>query len=817
MSASGWVLACAALLTPAAAWAQSSIAFHIPAEPLADALVDFGLQASVSIGVGDLAVCGGEGRAVSGRLAVAEGLNRLLADTRCGFEVVDARTYRIVRRAAAPPPRRALATPAPPPQVDSISDVVLDVTVTATKRPSLIDRVPASVSIASANLLTSARIDNLSDLTAEFAGVTSTNLGPGRDKVFVRGLSDGAFTGRTQSTVGLYLDDVPITYNAPDPDLRLVDVERVELMRGPQGTLYGVGSMGGIIRIITKKPDLDYLSEGIAVGAEVTRYGRPSNSIDAMLNVPIVPGKVAVRAVAYREDSGGYIDDIGLGINNVNHTRQVGGRAAVAAEVNPDWRVTGGFNYQQLKADDSQYADQFLPRLERDNQVREPHENDFAQGFTTLEGGGGWGRLKLSTSYLIHDFDSRYDASAALPVFGAPPGPGVFDDHNRVMLAVAEAVLTSPTGRRLQWLAGAYGSDAVQRSSLTLNALDSPATGGGFAYQGGPNPGELYHENRRDHLGEAALYGEATYSITSTLGLTAGVRVFHSWLSTTSLVRQQQATRPFSGYTKTNDWSPKLVASWQASSTSLFYLQASEGYRVGGFNTSGRIGQLFTAATAGRQPDRLFLPDTLWNFELGTKLSLLHERLQLHAALYYDNWSDIQSDQFLGSGLPYTANVGQGDNKGLEIEAEHRVDSHLSLRLNLLANQPRLTERDPTYPARRNASLPAVPQRSATAIVDYRRAVTPDLTAVLHARMAYVGTSILTLDETNNQPMGDYVTGRLSVGVESKRWRITAFVDNPSDSSGDTFAFGDPFSLGQVRQVTPLRPRTFGVTLAMGL
>jgi iron complex outermembrane receptor protein len=792
-------------MAPAGAWAQApTIAFHIPAEPVADALVDFGLQAGVSIGIRSGAGCGGYGRAVNGRLTVTEGLTQLLADARCSFEVVDARTYRIVRRPSVAAAARGMPQIVPA-ESATISDVVLDVTVTSTKRPSLIDRVPASVSTAPSGLLTAGRIDSLPDLSAEFAGVTSTNLGPGRNKVFVRGLSDGAFTGRTQTTVGLYLDDVPITYNAPDPDLRLVDVDRVELMRGPQGSLYGVGSIGGIIRIITKKPDLDNMAVGVAAGGEVTRFGRPGSSLDAMVNVPIVPGRLALRAVAYHEDSGGYIDDINLKIDNVNRTQRLGGRLAVAAALNPDWKFTAGLNYQSLKSDDSQYADEALPRLTRANWVREPHENDFAQGFTTLEGGGGWGRLKLSTSFLAHDFTSRYDASSSLPLFNAPLGPGAFDDRNRVRQGVAEAVLTSPTGGRLQWLIGAFGSDAIQNSTLRLTALTPPMAAA------------LYLERRRDHLGEVALYGEASYPLTRTVTLTGGLRVFHSWLDTISTVMQPAAERDFRGYTKSNDLSPKAVLSWQSSPASLFYLQASEGYRVGGFNTSGRIGQLFTAATAGRQPDRFFRPDQLWNFELGAKLSLWDGRTQIRSALYYDDWRNIQSDQFLPSGLPYTANVGRGDNKGVEVEAEHQFDSHLIVRLNFLANDPELRKRDPTYPARRNASFPAVPRHSAAGIVDYRHPLGRELTAVLHARIAYVGTSILTLEEQNNQPMGDYVTGRLSAGLEAKGWRLTAFVDNPGDSGGDTFAFGDPFSLGQIRQVTPLRPRTFGLTLAFGL
>jgi outer membrane receptor protein involved in Fe transport len=321
----------------------------------------------------------------------------------------------------------------------------------------------------------------------------------------------------------------------------------------------------------------------------------------------------------------------------------------------------------------------------------------------------------------------------------------------------------------------------------------------------------------RDRLGEVALYGEVSYPLTRRLTATVGLRGFHSWLHTDSNVVQEPQTRLFSGETESNAMSPKFVLSWQLKPTSLLYLEVSEGYRVGGFNTSGRIGQLFTAAASGRQPDRLFQPDTLWSLETGLKATLLQERVQLHLAGYFADWRNIQSDQFLGSGLPYTANVGSGVDVGLEMEATYKIDSRWTLRANMLINGTELTQRDPTYPARKNAALPAVPSQSAALIADYRRPLTADMHLVLHGRFNYVGPSILTFDEGTQPTQGRYATGKLSGGVETSHWRLIAFIDNPTNTRGDTFAFGDPFSLGRVQQVTPLRPRTFGLTLAVGL
>jgi iron complex outermembrane receptor protein len=213
------------------------------ARPLEQALVVFGRQAGVSVGLRDPGRCGPTSRAVVGTYTAATALGRLLPGARCDFVALDAHAFSIVPRSGPVPAERPAPATAPPNDAET-SEVLLDVVVTTTRRPSLVSQTPASISVVQSGSLGAGRAEGLSDLAPEFAGVTVTNLGPGRNKVLVRGLSDGAFTGRTQSTVGLYLDDIPITYNTPDPDLRLVDVERVELMRGPQGPLYGVGSMG---------------------------------------------------------------------------------------------------------------------------------------------------------------------------------------------------------------------------------------------------------------------------------------------------------------------------------------------------------------------------------------------------------------------------------------------------------------------------------------------------------------------------------------------------------------------------------------------
>ncbi|KAK0340493.1 hypothetical protein LTR94_030282, partial [Friedmanniomyces endolithicus] len=180
----------------------------------------------------------------------------MLAGTECDFRRIDASTFLIVRRAApARPP--AAAAPART-TVATLPPIDLDaVVVTATKRDMALSGAPYALSALDGAAFDAAARRNTAALTTRLAGLTVTNLGPGRNKLFVRGLADSALTGQTQAMVGLYLDDTRLTYDAPDPDLRLVDLERVELLRGPQGTLYGAGSIGGVLKLVSREPELN--------------------------------------------------------------------------------------------------------------------------------------------------------------------------------------------------------------------------------------------------------------------------------------------------------------------------------------------------------------------------------------------------------------------------------------------------------------------------------------------------------------------------------------------------------------------------------
>jgi outer membrane receptor protein involved in Fe transport len=648
---------------------------------------------------------------------------------------------------------------------------------------------------------------DISDLAAAMVGVTTTNLGPGRDKILLRGLSDGVFTGRTQSTVGIYVDDTPVTYNAPDPDLRLTDVQRVEVLRGPQGALYGSGSLAGVYRIVTQKPVINVFSGSVDVGGAVADMGAPSRDADAMLNLPLVKDIAALRLVAYDEVDGGYIDNVKLRVANIDGIERWGGRAQLKVLLDGDWTLTSGATFQGISADDTQYVTPKLGRLHRANAIRESSESRFGDAYVTLEENASWGDLRSTSSVIGHDLASRTDASQALPLFGGGPGAlvGAYEEPISIRMLVEDLVIASPAASRLQWLAGLYASDTMEHTTSSVLSGVNPA---------GVND-TLYRERRHDRLDEIALYGDASYALTSRLTLSAGVRALWTRVVTESDVVAPliDRRRDFTGRAGFRNASPKLSLDYALWPSTHLYLLVSEGGRSGGFNTGGPIGAVFVTSSETVGLHRRFDPDELWNVELGAKLRLLNDRFELRTALFYDDWRKIQSDLFLPSGLSFTANAGDGRNYGAESEIALRPIPHLTIEANALVNDPQLTQPAAGFRGKATDGLPGVPDVSVGARVAYQRPLAGDWSLLLGAEDDYVGKSHVTFNPALSPVMGGYHLDRVTGQLTGGHWRFVLDVINPTDEGGDTFSEGNPFNFRQIRQSTPQRPRTYKLSL----
>jgi iron complex outermembrane receptor protein len=782
---------CLLTLAPRAEADETRHRFEIAPKPYAEALIDLAVQANISL-LG-ASTCGSGGRAaLSGRYGLSDALAKVLAGAPCTWRIVDARTVRITANAPPSPPPRAVGPPAP---------VVTELLVTASRRHESLDTLPAGVSVITGEQLFASGANDPRDTAGQLVGVLMTNLGPGRDKLLMRGLSDGAFTGRARSTVSSYLDDAPINYNAPDPDLRLTDVERVETMRGPQGALYGSGALAGVYRIVTNKPDPSRYSGDIQATVSLTQGGAPSYETDGYINAPLANGRAAVRLVGYYDDQGGYLDNVELRLSNVDSTSRAGGRAAIRVELSDAWTLDVSAVAQRLYSHDTQYTTLGQVPGQRASQVREASNNDFTQGSATLRGELGWADLSVSASYVRHAYSSLYDATAAATIFSeAVASIGLYSESARIHRWVQEVVLTSTGGGPISWLAGAYGAVSTERTPSSLDILvTSPVAL--------PVLTRVYNEQRADHLRDFALYGEMAWKATPHWTASVGARAFKTHLKVDADIvgappaqsRDVDEARNFDGV------STKVSLQYQFDQGPLIYGLFSQGFRPGGINSTGFLTIRPTRAT--------FEPDKLSNFELGAKGRFLDHRLGLRGAVFYDLWSNIQSDQYRPSGLAYTANVGDAEIPGVEAEASYEWDSGFRLQGNALYSAPKFTHANSDFINHLGSGLPGAPRWSGGVMARYDRSLGGDLKLRLVGQANYVGPARLTFDPALSDRTDPVIDSEILAQLLLRNWNAAAFVTNPTNASSNTFAYGNPFTFGQVHQVTPQRPRTIGVRL----
>ena len=321
----------------------------------------------------------------------------------------------------------------------------------------------------------------------------------------------------------------------------------------------------------------------------------------------------------------------------------------------------------------------------------------------------------------------------------------------------------------------------------------------------------VYEEERRDHRDELAIYGEGSWRFAPGWTVAAGARAYQIRRST-----HADINAPVTGGMRAVDRdqtfrniSPKVSIQYQFPTGALIYGLYSEGFRPGGINTTNFLQIRPTRTT--------FKPDRLQNFELGAKGRFLDRRLTLRAAAFYDRWTDLQSDQYRGSGLAYTANVGDADILGVESEADYAWDFGLAVQANALFAAPKFTRTNPDFANRLGSGLPGAPRLSGGLLVRYDRPLPHGAALRLTGRANYVGPTRLTFDPALSPRTDPVIDSELTAEFIASRWTLGLFVTNPANASSNTFAYGNPFTFGQVRQVTPQRPRSVGVRLSATL
>jgi iron complex outermembrane receptor protein len=765
----------------AAAAAPVRIHFHIEPKATSEALLDVALQANVTL-IGAGACAGYSTDRFVAAMTVEEALDRLLSGgAPCAWRAIAPGTIEIT-----PLARTATAAHVSPPVT------VSEVLVTTTKRVRDPRQLAVAVTAVRGLDLQAAGASDAADSGAQF-GMLSTNLGPGRDKLLLRGLSDGAYTGRARSTVATYLDDIPLNYNAPDPDLRLSDIDRVEIARGPQGALYGAGFLSGVYRIVSNKPDLSEPSAEGRVTAAVTEHGAPSGAIEGYVNSPIWRDWIGIRVSAYDEVEGGYLDDVRLHWNNANRTQRQGARVTMSFEPGTDWTFLLTGAGQHLRSDDTQYTTAGQG-LRRNNRIAEPHVNDISLATAQIKRSWGWGELTSSSGVVRHSYGSFYDATEAQSLFTSFADTSAYSEHTDTTMLVEDLYLTSRGGDPFQWLVGVYGSRTTEHSPSAFLAQHT------FA----PNV-PVYSDNRHDWIDEVAGYGEVSYEFLPGFKVALGGRAFRIHTRTKSHVESERFDpRDLDRSASYQNFSPKISIQQEFAGGDLVYAVYSEGYRAGGFNSGGAV-----PLPANRET---YAPDRLRNYELGLKLQGFERRFAWNSAVFYDQWTDIQTDQYRPSGIPFTTNAGDARILGVETELAYRADNGLSVQLNGRLTRTHTFNANPNFLSLLINGLPNAPPFSGGALISYERPVLKSWRMRLAGETAYVGRSRVTFD-TQFPEMGGYTRMKLMLEMRRKGLGAQLFVTNPTNTFDDTFAFGNQFNPTLTPQVTPQRPRTIGLTL----
>lgn len=772
--------------------AAGTQSFAIPPGRLGNALVRFGQQAGVTIGVTDAALASRATRGVRGRHATRVALSRLLAGTGASFVFIDAQTVRVfaapVARKSRPRPVRqpraiprpapvAAPRPTPPPVVEDVPQQ--EIVVTASKQRTPLDRYAGTVSVLELDPDKTAREASrgTAAIVSRLPMIGSTSLGPGRDKLFIRGVADSSFNGPSQATVGQYLGDVRLTYNAPDPDLNLYDIERVEVLEGPQGTLYGTGSIGGIIRLVPGAPDPGGWAGSLSAGGTTTRRGGAGGDVAAMLNAPIADDRIAIRGVGYWTLDPGYIDDPSRGLTDINRTSSFGGRVALRADPGDDWRVTLGAALQNISSRDGQYALRGQPELTRASRLPQPFDNDYRLAY--LEVAKAWRGAELSstTAVVRHETDTVFDAT--IPPDAATPR--LFEEDIAITLLSHETRLSGASGRR-SWVAGFSGVYDISRVRRRLGdpAAPVPITG-------------VRNENA-----EAALFGQVTLPVARRLAATLGGRLTYS--RAVGELLDKAVNEPAEPKRSTVRASPTVALSWAAADRLLVFVHFQQGFRAGGL----AVAPNGTAADSQR-----FEADTLKIYEFGMRLGRTgKDRFAASATISYASWSDIQADLVDTAGLPFTTNLGNGRIYGLEAQMTWRPRSGLTLEGAVFLNDTALSDPAPDYRLADERELPNIAKSGGRVAISYKAPLARAMSLTLDASVRYVGESQLGIGAPLDVEQGEFVEaaagGRLSFG----RFGISLDISNIGDVRGNRFAYGNPFGIAARDQVTPLRPRS---------
>lgn len=692
--------------------------------------------------------------------------------------------------------------------------------VTAQKREENAQEIPVSLSVLTSETVERQGITSIQELGNSVAGVSISGINPGAMQLTIRGTTDISSSNQSSQVNGLYVDETVMSY-VPGymPEVSLLDIERVEILRGPQGTLFGEGSEGGTIRVITRKPDSSKFFGKAKLGAYATAHGGQGYAAQGSVNIPLVRDVLAVSVMGSYRNLPGWLDIPDISTKDSNTSKLVDSRVAV--RFTPNDRLTIDAVYQMGR---SKIRDFISTSREEMN----PRKSAAAVGLTL----GPVAGLSPSEGHLdIASFTASYDLGGATLVSASSYTNATFDSI-RDLSAVYPATPFPPA-----WLPKATAQSAFQVGSKAFtqevrlvsdqsNALKW--TVGGFykhekrAVEDGFNfslPAISYSESPRSHSDQKgnswAAFADLDYDLTDALSVQAGLRYFHD---KKSFRVEQLAGSNFplgfapkgaveSGNNGAHATSPKLGLTYKLSQKALVFVKYSEGFRGGGANTVPV--KTYPSATSE------YGPDALRAFEVGLK-SELPNGWTLNVYAFRNNQKSLQMPFCTTEGnfycvYTYVRNAGDAKANGVELELSGQVSSALNFAVTYAYNDAKITGNIDN-----NASgvkvgnlLPLNSKHKATLALHYEKEVASGLTWSLDER--YRWASKTYSDPANTASYVNQPTSQLYLGTSlAGAWgTLTLFADNVFDRADTVARF--PAKVPVFSYANYLRPRNFGL------
>ncbi len=670
-----------------------------------------------------------------------------------------------------------------------VEELIIDeVVVTAQKRASALQDVPFSVAAATERQIRDSGSTNIVDLSRNIAGLTITDLGPGQSQVAIRGISAGQvvrdLVGGVKESVGVYLDESAISQSLFTPDLDLFDLERFEVLRGPQGTLFGAGSSAGTVRYITKQPVLGTF-EG---AAESTGYNGTDSEfgggVKSVVNLA-VGETVALRLVGYYEQMAGFIDSVYPGRpvrEDVNGGEKYGGRATLLFQPNENLSITPRIVYQQLETDGYPRVDVYnilgnaftttepaVTPGERGQvtQLTEGIDDDFMLADLKIEWALNGMTLTSVTSYLDRDVIVLRDGSqlTGSVTFGSFGGNSAETRLNSPLIDTTnlqefsqELRLASEGGGAFEWLLGAFYQD-IDRDygqNLPTPGYDALLISRGIppsSFFNAP-PDTPYYSTVPFQFQQFAAFGEATWRFTEQWSLTGGLRYYDfdedRFLTFAGVFADVGYTRQ-PGSTSSDGFSPRVIVAYEPNDDVLLTAQVARGFRLGGINDPLNVG-VCTAddrATFSGQPN--FDDETVLNYEVGAKTLLADGRVTINAAVFYADIDDLQVIADAGSCSSRIVLNAQAESLGAELELFARPTANWDLGLSATWVQAEITQTrltttgQPIAGIREGNRLPTSPEFQAAASATYTWPFAATLEGFANFTVQHVGSSYTQL------------------------------------------------------------------------